>query len=229
MSNAQTPTQNLAQALAQFNRKERYWLLRNALGQQTDADNVPSAPQLSESFRFRLGRHLSYDIPPTAWWAMDYHLDWLYAAIVLLRGNPQIHYNNDSRGIQANQEDIDFIIAFDKTLILIEAKGDTPWSNEQLSSKKARLDLIFKSLGTDFQPLAGIDKVLYVLMSPDAINWHSPQTSRNSLKIDSLPIGLDNTQVWMKLNMDKQLLKVRRCNEDGKVIRSGVYWKTEPI
>ena len=59
MSNAQTPIKNLAQALAQFNRKERYWLLRNALGQQTDVNAVPSAPPLSEAFRSRLGRVLT--------------------------------------------------------------------------------------------------------------------------------------------------------------------------
>ncbi len=210
MTIAPNPPSNLAQTLAQFNRKERYWLLRNALGQQTDADAVPSAPLLSETFRSRLGRRLNCDIPPTAWWAMDYHLDWLYAATVLLQGDKQTPYSNESRGIQANQEDIDFIIAFDKTLILIEAKGYTPWSNEQLSSKKARLELIFKAIGADFKPMIGIDKVFYVLISPDAINWKFPQTNQNGLLRENLPKGIDTAQVWMQLNMDDQLFKVIR-------------------
>lgn len=226
MSNAQNATQNLAQTLAQFNRKERYWLLRNALGQQTDADTVPSAPPLSEAFRSRLGQQLNCDIPPTAWWAMDYHLDWLYSATVLLQGNQQMPYSNEDRGVQANQEDIDFIIAFDKTLILIEAKGDTPWNNEQLRSKTARLNLIFD---TELQARAGIDKMFYLLMSPDAINWKVDGSLRNGLEPDNLPSGVSFRKVWMPLEMDKDLLKITRCDENSKVTSTGTYWKTESI
>ncbi len=226
MPNTQQLTQNLAQTLAQFNRKERYWLLRNALGQQTDADTVPSAPPLSNAFRSRLGRHLNCDIPHTAWWAMDYHLDWLYAATVLLQGNQQALYSNESRGIQANQEDTDFIIAFDKTLILIEAKGDTPWSNEQLSSKKARLEFVFN---TESQPLTGIDKVFYVLMSPDDIKWKQAGSPHKGLELTNLPNGVPSDNVWMQLRMDKDLLKIARCDEHSKVTRTGTYWKTDSI
>ena len=151
---------------------------------------------------------------------MDYHLDWLYAATVLLQANQQTPYSNKKLGIQANQEDIDFIIAFDRTLILIEAKGDTPWSNEQLASKKARLDFMFDA---DFQPLAGVDKVLYVLMSPVEINWNHAESPSKGLKSKNLPKGVSSDDVWMPLGMDKDLLKITRCDENSKVTHTGTY------
>jgi hypothetical protein len=210
----------LVETLAQFNRKERYWLLRNALGQSTDPKAVPDAPPLSDEFRARLRRQLELEIPSNAWWAMDYHLDWLYAATVLLRGKQQPAYSNElsrtgTKGIQGNQEDIDFLIAFDKTLILIEAKGDTPWSNEQLSSKWNRLQHIFGELGENFKPMPELDNVVYLLMSPRGI--------------EAVKVGDLNHYVWLQLAMDEKLLKVTRCTEDGTVNRSGEFWKTESI
>ena len=52
----------LTDALAAFNRKERYWLIRNALG--------PGAETLGADFRRRLGDAIGLTIPDDAWWAM---------------------------------------------------------------------------------------------------------------------------------------------------------------
>ncbi len=74
-ANATLP-QTLVECLKAFNRKERYWLLRNALG-------APALELLlSGAFRDRLGKLLDTDIPSDAWWAMDYHIDWVFAALV---------------------------------------------------------------------------------------------------------------------------------------------------
>jgi hypothetical protein len=59
----------LVKALEKFNRKERYWLIRSALGE--------SSEKLDSKFCDLIyGKH-SIEVPEDAWWAMDYHLDWL--------------------------------------------------------------------------------------------------------------------------------------------------------
>jgi hypothetical protein len=225
---------DLVQALSQFNRKERYWLLRNALGHYPSQSEVPVAPLLSDGFCTRLEEHLKCKIPVTAWWAMDYHLDWLYAATQRLKNqNKELPSNeldrDGNRAVQGNQEDIDFVIAFDKTLILIEVKGDTSWSNEQLSSKKFRLEFIFDGFGADFKPLAGIDKAIYLLMSPEKINWKKDQDTQKGLSFKSLPRGVSSENVWLPLVMSDDLFKVKRCTDKGLISRSGEYWKVEKI
>lgn len=70
---------SLVDSLQRLNRKERYWLLRNALG-RSGADL-----SLSRAFLQRLGQKIERSIPPSAWWAMDYHIDWLFSALVLDR------------------------------------------------------------------------------------------------------------------------------------------------
>jgi hypothetical protein len=68
------PTRTLSECLELFNRKERYWLIRNVLGEP--ASDFP----LSQSFRERLSETIQISIPCGAWWEMDYHIDWLFAA-----------------------------------------------------------------------------------------------------------------------------------------------------
>jgi hypothetical protein len=70
-------TRTLVECLKLFNRKERYWLIRNALGQ--NSGDLP----LSDSFRQKLGKEIGTEIPVEAWWALDYHIDWLFGALVL--------------------------------------------------------------------------------------------------------------------------------------------------
>lgn len=136
-------------ALQRFNRKERFilaeWLLAPApfaLG-QTARREIANA----------LGDRGVSDIPEGAFVAIDYHLDWVYAALCLHRGcwvadgggaYPRPHGNQ----LTANQEDIDAIVAWtsrDDTahIVLIEAKAYTGWTNKQLQSKADRLSAIF--------------------------------------------------------------------------------------
>lgn len=127
----------LVKALRRFNRKERYWLLADAIGDPFY--------ELSCSFLRKISSALDVDVPSDAWWAFDYHFDWLHAVLSsgpdfdidrLVNESPR---SNRPEVIKGNQEDIDLIVAFGKTIILIEAKLWTGWSNEQIASKGRRL------------------------------------------------------------------------------------------
>ena len=59
--------------LKSFNRKERFILLKRALG--------PEAFRLDCEFRKELGDEIGVPIPDCAFVAMDYHLDWLQVAM----------------------------------------------------------------------------------------------------------------------------------------------------
>ncbi len=61
--------------LRRFDRKERFYLIGWALGRPTF--------QLDDGFRKSLGSKLGLGIPPVAFVAMDYHLNWIYAAAYL--------------------------------------------------------------------------------------------------------------------------------------------------
>ena len=169
----------LARLLASLNRKERHWLLASVLGNDH--------PPLSEKFVAGLGAALEGSgcppVPRTAWWSIDYHLDWIAAALVLLRRadgrRGEIGYDpvdnldpgdGSSKGavqiLRGNQEDADLLICFERRLIFIEAKAGTGWSREQMKRKVYRLAEI-KQLA---EP-TGV-KIHLVLTSPRSTNVH---------------------------------------------------------
>jgi hypothetical protein len=171
----------LVEALKKFNRKERYWLIRNALGEKSGKLDLD--PEFCNSLQERL----SITVPKDAWWAMDYHLDWLVAALHLFnckgerkaykkQRNPILELVKITKEkitnklvevaislVNGTQEDADFIVAFDNTLIFIEAKGDAGWDYEQLSSKIGRLQGIEKEM--HFNGLTSY----FLLMAPIAL------------------------------------------------------------
>ncbi|MDE2668487.1 MAG: hypothetical protein OXI51_02405 [Chloroflexota bacterium] len=65
----------LIEHLESFNRKERFILLKEALGEGTF--------RLDAGFRDTLGAAVDVTIPPNAFVAMDYHLDWIQMALHL--------------------------------------------------------------------------------------------------------------------------------------------------
>lgn len=169
---------NLAlEALMAFNRKERYHVVRHA---------VTGAPwTLSDRFREQLHEVLDEDlgvaIPDNAYVAMDYHLDWLSAAYQigakggspesLATSNNQYHNHPNGKGnplIEGNQQDIDLLVAFVHGarlyVILVEAKADGGWANDQLGRKLPRLKQI---LGAS-RDTAGLVMPYLVFMSPTA-------------------------------------------------------------
>ena len=141
----------LIDGLRALNRKERFFVLNEALG--LDAD----APQrLGESFRDKLygcleQRGIDVTVPEQCFLAMDYHLDWIELALYLAdKREIQARSPFPAEGlsqINENQQDIDLLVAFDDEgtthLLLIEAKAYVHWNNRQLNLKASRLREIF--------------------------------------------------------------------------------------
>lgn len=126
--------------LESFNRKERFFLIGQAL------DNRDCTP--GDPFRRQIGGLFGLAVPPSAMVAMDYHLDWLHAGLLLAQGLDEDTAHPNSAGVATGQqEDVDLLIAFEVRavhhVVLIEAKATTGWTNAQMESKAKRLGRIF--------------------------------------------------------------------------------------
>ena len=147
--------QELVATLERLNRKERYLVVSHAV--------LADQPfTLSMDFADELGKKLGLTIPAVHFCAMDYHLDWIKAALTMTFTKPYTP-NRYQAPLAGNQEDVDLIVAFasetEATLILLEAKADSPWTDEQWEHKRDSLAGIFDA------PYSGIIPRL-VLMSP---------------------------------------------------------------
>ena len=205
----------LVEYLRRFNRKERFYLVGWALGRQ--------AFELDDAFRKSLAEETGLEIPSDAFVAMDYHLNWIHAAIHLMACGcgKDVHENSSAlvvgkstQMIEGNQEDIDLVVAFASDgayrLIAIEAKGDSPWDRVQLERKVQRLDNTLRGSAD-----GSIDPYL-VLASPkrpsniDASKWPTWATEGGSLRWIRMP--------WPPLQT------VFRCDENGKKSSQSRYW-----
>ncbi len=196
--------------LKRFNAKERMWVIENALG--------PTA--LSDQFRQNLGRELGLDQPisSTAWWAIDYHIDWLFAALRCRELGE--NWAEPDRFIEKNPghythriEDIDLIVCDGDRVFMIEAKAYGAWGTAQIESKMRRLALLAQ-LGVE----QGIE-FFFVLMSPRA-----PQ----KLKYNGwYPKWLkDGQPTWIELEAPiKRGLLINRCDEAGLLNAEGCFYK----
>ena len=142
----------LTDLLEKFNRKERFWLLRDLIG----------SPFLliSPEFRRKLEHEINRPIPEQMWWAFDYHIDWLVAVLRTFPAQPELNkwHDNEASEIKGNQQDFDLIIAFDEEIILVEAKTGY-FSKSELKSKLSRLNGI---VTTDGRTKAGV-RISFVL------------------------------------------------------------------
>ena len=198
--------------LRSFNRKERFILLHEALGEDTFT--------LDEGFRARLGASIGVPVPADAYVAMDYHLDWLQMALYLAAtpAPPSPIPNSDL--FRANQEDADLLVAFDQDatthVVLLEAKMETGWTNKQLHSKAQRLRLIF---GSD-RPGVDLATPHFVLASPK---------KSERIRTDTWPEWMtrDGVPLWMKLPRPPGLREVTRCTPGGKVSALGLFLRID--
>lgn len=143
--------------LHNFNRKERDHLMKFALSES------PDYPEISENLWDRIAPNGPGSEKPDKakmFIGMDYHLNWLFAALKLSEKHtssqlqpqpntwPESLKDKPSRPpIQDNQEDVDLLVAFRGDgntlhLVLIEAKFDTGWGSKQFRSKAQRLNAI---------------------------------------------------------------------------------------
>ena len=150
----------LIDIIERFNRKERYVLFQQVA--------TEGEVQLSPDFRKRLCA-LGWPVPEHGVLIlMDYHLNWLYAALELHAGSwvsdggSETKARNDvhsvptdttgvpddevRRALENNQEDIDLLLVWESDglthLGLVETKAHSGWTNKQMGSKSARLEAV---------------------------------------------------------------------------------------
>lgn len=200
---------SLREHLEELDRKERNAIIRKVFKTETI--------QMSEEFISELERKLSITIPQDYYWALDYHIDWIYAALHLFYGKEQsynptkIYHTSNNLNPQFNQEDSDLLIYFNQyekhNFIFIEAKYDTPWLNHQFQSKNNRL----ASIKEKFKSKKDLN-FYYILLSPS-----NPQNLK------------DNNWPWIKMAKKSPLYTISRCTEDGKKSVNGTYWNAFKI
>lgn len=201
---------DLIDILESFNRKERFFLVAQALGQER---GDKPAFTLSENFRWELEQELGFDfdIPADAFVAMDYHLNWVHASLVLAR-HPSGEKRNEllhNGAIKSSQQDVDLLVAFrageHHHLIFVEAKGyDTNGladfdSGNQLESKAERLDAILNPNNTPYP-----DVTAYFCLMSGEKPTNAPPKWRN----------------WLELTLPEKRLVVK-YNASVREVRKG--------
>lgn len=205
----------IEQALRRFNRKERFILAEWLLAPAPFALGRAPRSELATA----LGDRGVVDVPEGSFVAIDYHLDWVYAALCIHSGKwsadggaPEQRPGGNQ--LTANQEDIDAIVAWTARdgvshIVLIEAKAYTGWTNKQLQSKADRLSAIFGKTRGDCWP--GV-RPHFVLAGPkpskniDESGW--PEWMRKPATIDlPAPVGPRSA--------------VTRCDEHGRPSAKG--------
>lgn len=207
---------NLIELLERFNRKERYFLIGQALGS--------AGLCLSEDFRCRIGGKIGVSVPPNAFTAMDYHLDWIASSLSChMKGDDPDGYPifpNKDRRVVGNQQDTDLLIAFEEGekyhLVFLEAKGYETWSDVQLLKKASRLEGIFGDDGKKYPEVTPH----FCMMSPREPSIPRMVTSRwpDWMKDNGIP-------VWIKLCLPDDRLKVTRCDRSGSSSNQGTYFR----
>lgn len=214
----------LIKNLKSFNRKERFYLVGQMLGNPEFRMDDKQLDKISELINIK--------IPREYFAAMDYHLDWIYASLYLTKNNTAscvernfIEENGIAIDYQISgtQEDVDFLIAFvdhENTthIVMIEAKGDSYFSNGQLDSKNKRFKAIFGNENT--WPNVRPHFLICSPKEPQKINIEDP----------AYFIFKNSKLLWLELDIGDGKNKVTRCNKDDKDDKAcnyGKHWKIE--
>lgn len=212
---------NLIDNLKSFNRKERFYLIGQMLGNPEF--------RMDDNQLDKISNLIGLTIPRKYFAAMDYHLDWIYASLYLTKNNYKSCVERNfikENGIETDyqisgtQEDVDFLLAFvDENkithLVMIEAKGDSYFSNGQLDSKNKRFKAIFGNENT--WPNVRPHFIICSPKEPQKINIEEP--AYFMFKDLKLP--------WIELDMGDEKNKVTRCDQNGKSSNNGKHWKIE--
>jgi len=156
-------------------------------------------------------------MPTEAWWATDYHFDWLAGALkTFMTGKGEPERNSDDL-IEATQEDVDFVIAAANHLILCEAKAYGAFDSDQYKRKIRRIKRLY-----GFYEQLKRERESSISVQFDFV-FYSP-TEPAELKSQSLPWG--GFPVHIKLSIPYPRRAVRRCenNESGTPSAKGGFW-----
>lgn len=227
------PVLSLLEHLERLNRKERFFLVALALGNPKF--------RLSARFRRELSSKIGVEVPDQARCWMDYHLDWVYAALQLTAKPGEARYDSPRFprersedgvfNVNENQEDTDLLVAFELReathLVFIEAKATTLFTNGQLGSKARRLGRIFGQDDTDAKYQENPRVVPhFVLASPGEPTMRSDPFP-HGLKAEGIPAWmLDEGKFrWLRLRIPDRQWEIERCGEDaGRGQTDGSYW-----
>ncbi|MFM5855364.1 hypothetical protein ACET6L_09105 [Aeromonas rivipollensis] len=211
---------SLIDNLKSFNRKERFYLIGQMLGNPEFRMDDNQLDEISKLIKVK--------IPSEYFAAMDYHLDWIYASLFLTQEHdektfPRNFIDNNKKvylQISGTQEDVDFLLAFvdhENTthIVMIEAKGDSYFSNSQLDSKNKRFKAIFGN--EDTWPNVKPHFLICSPKEPQKINIEEP----------AYFIFKSSKLLWLELDMGDGKNKVTRCNKDDEACNDGKHWKVE--
>ena len=218
----------LAGTLERFNRKERNLLIRDIL------DGRDKPLPLARDFCQRLADEIGIDreLLEGAWWATDFHFDWLAGALLtFMRGETLKRQENPHNLIMGNQEDLDLVVvAHDPSgatphhLILIEAKAYGCFTNKQWESKVARLEQLYafyKGLELDSDRRIRFHYVLYSPTKPTRLNPKPlPWQARDAN--EAAPIQHVELKFAFRTT---SILAVSRCNADELLDATGAFWR----
>lgn len=202
----------LIQWLRQLNWKERYYLIEHALG--TDGF------KLSPKFREQLGDEIGFAVPAGAFAAMDYHLDWLYAALKLSDdGITSDLYTGQTENVATGtQLDTDLLVVFrqgDEThVVMVEAKAKGSWDNRQICKKVRRLTAIFRH-GSNRWPHVTPH---WVLMSP---------RRERKYQMGYWPTWMKKAvekPYWIGLCLPERLSSLHQADNSGNPTRGGTHF-----
>ncbi|KRW51401.1 hypothetical protein AO724_07355 [Aeromonas allosaccharophila] len=217
-------SKNLIDNLKSFNRKERFYLVGQMLGNPEFRMDKTPLDEISKLIKVK--------IPSEYFAAMDYHLDWVYASLFLTHDHdekpfPRNFIDNNKKvdlQISGTQEDVDFLLAFvdhENTthIVMIEAKGDSYFSNAQLNSKNQRFKAIFGNEHT------------WPNVKPHFLICSPKEPQNVSIEEPAYFMCPQESQlIWFSLVMDTGKNKVTRCmGSEGnyKPSSEGDHWKVE--
>lgn len=174
-------TEAFIRNLKLLNAKERDHLMRFAyLGQSTPYESTSTFLSIEADKRLRT-HALEMGLAESAkcvFAGMDYHLDWLFAAIWIAKTSPSWtagddsdrpsqamasheavadlkHLYTDFRSVSGSQEDVDLLVVYDDgnrlAVLFVEAKGSASFDKVQLARKVIRLDRILVDSGMTSQ------------------------------------------------------------------------------
>ena len=169
-----------------------------------------------------------------AWWATDFHFDWLAGALLTfikgVNGENLSRQGNSNDLVAGNQEDIDLVVVAPDPdagplhhLILIEAKAYGHFTTGQYRSKVARLEKLYAFYTHLEEGRPGRVRFHYVLYSPTKptklvpipLPWPSNDVTVPPIQHIELKLGRQRSS----------MLSVTRCNESDKPDSEGNYWK----
>jgi hypothetical protein len=200
--------------LRQLNWKERYYLVDHALG--------TNGFKLGSSFREQLGDEIDVEVPANTFAAMDYHLDWMYAALTLSAQGIEAdgHWDTPTNVATGSQLDTDLLVVFEQDgqthVVMVEAKAKGAWDNKQMCKKVSRLAEVFGDGGDRWPDLTPH----WVLMSARPARKYALDYWPRWMKKSENP----DLPYWIGLHLPDRLSSLHQSDESGSSKARGEWF-----